>query len=65
MKKLSKKQKLALAGVVLYVTAYKAGKRDAISSVTKQVKELEKLNQNIGYIRAMEDVVRKLTLNDN
>lgn len=58
MKKLSKKQTMALAGVVLYAVAYSAGKKDGINSVVKEAKRLEELNQNIGYMRALNDFVK-------
>lgn len=57
MKKLSNNQVLVLAGIGLYVIAYKAGKKDAIDLTTKQVKKMEETYQNIGYLRAINDMI--------
>ena len=58
MKKLSDKQVLLLAGVGLYLVAYKAGRKDAYKSITKQVKKIEVASQNIGYLEAIQDMVK-------
>lgn len=61
MKRLSNKQKLALAGIAVYVVAYNAGKKDGISLVANKAKQLDELNQNIGYMRALNDFAKNMS----
>ena len=55
--KLSNKKVLLAAGVGLYVVAYKAGKQDAIDAMRGRIEEIEKASENIGYLRAINDMI--------
>lgn len=55
--KLSKK-KLIIGGLVIYVIGYNAGRKDTIKQAVREVKQLEALNQSIGYMKALNDVTK-------
>ncbi len=59
MKKLSNNKKVVLGGLIVYVIAYNAGKKDATKGLINQVEKLQELHHNIGYMTAMGDVVRE------